>query len=113
MINMIIIRRTMRDRLLRSRTHFQRLGAIARFRDRFFFPKCLMPVYCSFFLVLKNTEIDTIFPSAGSKCGSGSTSRSIATALYFKPRWLQSSLEILPNISSSPSNYQLVLAIIS
>ena len=45
---MIIIRRTMRDRLLRSRTHFQRLGAIARFRDRFFFPKCLMPVYCSF-----------------------------------------------------------------
>ena len=48
MINMIIIRRTMRDRLLRSRTHFQRLGAIARFRDRFLFPKCLMPVYCSF-----------------------------------------------------------------
>ena len=84
---MIISRRTMRDRLLRSRTHFQRLGAIARFRDRFFFPKCLMP------------EIDTIFPSAGSKCGSGSTSRSIATALYFKPRWLQSSLEILPILS--------------
>ena len=70
-------------------------------------------VWCQFivlFVVLKNTEIDTIFPSAGSKCGSGSTSRPIATALNVEPRWLQSSLEILPILSSfSPWNHQLVL----
>ena len=70
-------------------------------------------VWCQFivlFVVLKNREINTISPSADSKRGSGSTSRPIATALHVKPRWLQSSLEILPILSSfSPWNHQLVL----
>ena len=56
---MIIIRTTMRTRLLRNRTHFQRLGAIAHFRDRFFSPKCLMPV--SFFFIIKKQQKVTQF----------------------------------------------------
>ena len=123
--NMIISRRTMRDRLLRSRTHFQRLGAIARFRDRFFFPKYMMPVYCSFCCFEKHRNWHN-FPLSRFKMWVGldikvyRDSTPLQTSVTAIISWnsfllqiinsfLQSSLEILPNLSSTPPNYQLVL----
>ena len=118
---MIIIRTTMRTRLLRNRTHFQRLGAIARFRDRFFFPKYLLPVYSIFCCCFEKHRNRYNSPLSRFKMWVGldikvyRDSTPLQTSVTAITSWNSSKSFLLQIIKlsnlgdSSPWNYQLVL----